>query len=394
MSTTVVSKIANPFASGGSMTYPSGTGIPQVSGGAAWGSTLSTTGTGNVVLSDSPTLTGNVNANVNLRTGTLSSLLALPGGVSEIGYASDVDTLVKFNGVGGQAEVYGKQGYGTTLNYVLTNANCTNVIDCNNVSYLYINTDPSFTTVLTNLNIKLPATSVANGITSLTIVFGYNYAGWGSSLTFTLSYQAIDIANFANVYYPIPADGSTTNVAKLNYSFSSSYSFIPTGTVQFVASSYADGWTRLPMPHEAVLNGKNTSNLTGAKGESISSNVSTGSLTSGTVTAAGLITLTAGTWLITGYVKYTTSVGFTASVLSVCPLLSSTSISPSAGGGNGTTIQVPTTTGTIISLPLATQILTTNAASTAFQNYYTNVLATFSAGTVSANVTTFATRLF
>ena len=36
--------------------FPSGTGIPQVTGGSAWGSTLSETGSGNVVLSNSPTL--------------------------------------------------------------------------------------------------------------------------------------------------------------------------------------------------------------------------------------------------------------------------------------------------------------------------------------------------
>lgn len=42
---------------------------------------------------------GNVDANVNLRTGTLANLLLLEGGVSEVGRASDVEALVLFNGV-------------------------------------------------------------------------------------------------------------------------------------------------------------------------------------------------------------------------------------------------------------------------------------------------------
>ena len=41
---------------GSGIGYPSGTGIVQVTGGSAWGSTLSTTGSGNVVLATSPTL--------------------------------------------------------------------------------------------------------------------------------------------------------------------------------------------------------------------------------------------------------------------------------------------------------------------------------------------------
>ena len=40
----------------GCSTYPTGTGIPQVSGGSSWGSTLSETGSGNVVLSNNPVL--------------------------------------------------------------------------------------------------------------------------------------------------------------------------------------------------------------------------------------------------------------------------------------------------------------------------------------------------
>ena len=72
-------------------------------------------------------LDGNASVNVNLRTDTLANLLNLAGGVSEIGYATDVDTLVKFNGVAGKAEVYGKQGNGTTLNFTITASNLANI---------------------------------------------------------------------------------------------------------------------------------------------------------------------------------------------------------------------------------------------------------------------------
>ena len=42
---------------GGSMVYPSGTGIPQVSGGVAWGTTLSTSGSGSVCLTTNCVMT-------------------------------------------------------------------------------------------------------------------------------------------------------------------------------------------------------------------------------------------------------------------------------------------------------------------------------------------------
>ena len=50
----------------------------------------------------------NLIANVNLRTDTLANLLALAGGVSEIGYDPATKTLVMFNGVAGQAVASGR----------------------------------------------------------------------------------------------------------------------------------------------------------------------------------------------------------------------------------------------------------------------------------------------
>lgn len=66
---------------GGSMTYPSGTGIPQVSGGTSWGSTLSATGSGNVVLSTSPTLVTPVLGTPSSATLTNATGLPLSTGV-------------------------------------------------------------------------------------------------------------------------------------------------------------------------------------------------------------------------------------------------------------------------------------------------------------------------
>ena len=125
----------------GSLTLP--TALSVASGGT---STTTATGTGSVVLSDSPTLTGTVAANVNLRSDTLANLLPLAGGSSEIGYATDSKTLIRFNGVAGQAQSLGAYGSGGTLNFTITAANLANItnpasgvcIDVNNASDLWV----------------------------------------------------------------------------------------------------------------------------------------------------------------------------------------------------------------------------------------------------------------
>jgi hypothetical protein len=341
------------------------------------------TGTGNVVLSDSPTLTGNVSANVNLRSGSLSSLLSLAGGTSEIGYATDVDTLVKFNGT--TAEVYGKQGNGTTLNYTITNANYTAVIDCNNVSYLNIMFDSAFTATLSNLNIKLPATSAIPSINELTVSLGYCPTSFTVPFTFTLSYQAIDITNSANTYNPIPADGTTTNVATIRHPTQSNST--GSSTIKFI-SNWGGSWTRLPTTLESVAT-TNYSNFIGVKGQIISgTNTSTGNLTSTTVANSSSLPLTPGAWLITSSVLFTTSVGFTASFLGANAAVSATNSAPNSAS-NSVIIQVPTTTGTQIMLQIPTQIVYVTSNLT----YYGNVQSTFTAGSVSATVYQTAIRL-
>ena len=54
---------------------------------------------------------GNILANVLHRTGTLASLLTLAGGNGEIGVATDVNALVKYNGVAGQAVAFYRNRY-------------------------------------------------------------------------------------------------------------------------------------------------------------------------------------------------------------------------------------------------------------------------------------------
>lgn len=49
---------------------------------------------------------GNIIANVNLRTGALDTLLTLAGGAGEVGVATDVDALVRYTGVQGEAKAF------------------------------------------------------------------------------------------------------------------------------------------------------------------------------------------------------------------------------------------------------------------------------------------------
>jgi len=193
------------------VTYPSGKAILGDT------SAVASTGTGSVVLSDSPTLTGNVSANVNLRSDTLTNLLALAGGTSEIASPTDSPTLVKYNGTAGQAKVLGYASAGT-LNYYLSDSVInglnagTTIIDCNNVSYLNIYFDPNSTVQLNQLNIKLPASSSTPQIPELNVQIGFAVAGTNFPLYFNLSYQAIDVSNLVNFYLPITPDYPTAGI--------------------------------------------------------------------------------------------------------------------------------------------------------------------------------------
>lgn len=91
----------------------------------------------------------NIIANVNHRTGTLSSLLTLDGGVGEISVATDYDAIVRHNGVSGQAiaffnpfvEIYQSPSLTTSATAgALTGLNCK---DLESVNGIGTTTDPS-----------------------------------------------------------------------------------------------------------------------------------------------------------------------------------------------------------------------------------------------------------
>lgn len=84
-----------------------------------------------------PDASGNVYANVVPRTGTLSSLLALAGGVGELSCATDADAIVKHNGVAGQARAF-YAGSGGLILYNST-AVTNDTITCSGYGELLLN---------------------------------------------------------------------------------------------------------------------------------------------------------------------------------------------------------------------------------------------------------------
>lgn len=357
------------------------------------GGASGTTGTGNLVFSESPTinnaiLTGTVNANVNLRTDTLANLLALAGGVSEIGYASDVDTLVKFNGVAGGAEVYGKYTDGTTLNFTITPANLANItnpasgvyIDCNNISYLIIKIDPAVVTNISNINIKLP---YYVDIPSMQVILPQALQGlFQGNLTFTLGYQAAESVDAA--YFPISSDGIAD---KPTFDMS----VIALFEISFVSLGDSS-WTRTARQCEGdflVVNGMSlTPSMIGY--ESVGVNVSRALSVSGTVYNSGSVILPPGIWLLTGSAVFTTSANLVATSIMAGAGLALAGSNPSIlASALKVQIQSNLAGGTSYTLGMTPKIIITETQVIK----YGNATATFSAGTVSANVYMTAIRL-
>jgi hypothetical protein len=250
-----------------SMVYP-GAGIPN-STGSAWGTSYGVTGTGSVVLSNSPTLTGNVSANVNLRSGTLSSLLALAGGVSEIGYATDVNSLVRFNGNANGAVPLGSYTNGSTLNYVVNTdaeataiVNGTTIIDCKNISVLNLILGPNVAAVITNINIRLPSGLANTPIASLKINFIVNPVGAGGAflppLTIITYFQPSDVTALGSdiLYNQTIPDVATTTVGTIGVASSASatlnsnvITFTAGGVARTIGQelSFSDGTSTFPV---------------------------------------------------------------------------------------------------------------------------------------------------
>lgn len=335
---------------------------------------------------------GNASVNVNLRTDTLANLLNLAGGVSEIGYATDVDTLVKFNGVAGQAEVYGKQGNGTTLNFTITASNLANItnpasgvyIDCNNVTYLVINIDPAVTSTITNINIKLPNSGNIQSLRVLLPVFG-NGINFTGKLAFTLGFQAPDIA-LGYSYFPISADG-TAFIPTFDVSISSPFDF------NFNYLSMA-GWTRTSLAGEgAAIIGTNSSqpSLIGYTKTATTANVALA--VSGTVYNSSSIVINPGIWLLTGSVLFTTTANLDATSIIASVGLSTISTNPTINVISSVAqIQSHLGGGTQYRLAMSPTVLVTDVQVTRYGNALF-VAAAGNVGTVSANVYMQAIRL-
>jgi len=368
MTTTVNQKVANP-------NFPTG--------GAS-----GTTGTGNLVFSESPTinnptLTGSVSANVNLRSGTMATLLPLAGGVSEIGYATDANALVKFNGVAGGAEVLTG---GATKVFTLNDANFLPYatpgsgvfIDCANVSTLVLNyafLDPEFG--VDSLNIKLPDSRKNPELTVIKTGSGLIFNGFLIYLGFQagdpVSYYSgtdADLSLYNNTDNPIPGDGIFP--AKINGSDASPFE------VTFLAGPY--GWSRLPRPWEAKTDTTNSNHpfSSGNVGEKISSGLSNVALTSGVVTNIGSVYVPYGYWLLNYSVTYKST---NATALNASEVMSAIvfTIGQTPSLGDRSTMQI-------------TNLANTNEVSQngTFRmdfgntNFYLNVKATIASGSVTA----------
>ena len=396
MTTSINQTLNNPFASSGSGGAPASAGIANSTGGA-WGTSYSTTGTGSVVLNTNPTFSGNISANVNLRSDTLTNLLALAGGVSEIASPTDSNYLVKYNGVAGGAVTVGGGG-GSNIKYVtLTDAMITNntVIDCNGVDTLYITFDPNGSVSFSTLNLKLPAqTSATNPILQLKVILSGNFISYVPPITVNLSYQAIDITNGANVYVPVIGDGLGATKPTTYYNPSSAATFGNAFVLTFVAiAGTGQAWTRLPMVGEtSFANGYPLTNFIGV-GQQIGSTSPTTALTSGTLANCGSISLPAGMWLVTSvaYLTVSTSPALVASSIACGACLATSTTNPTSAT-NTLFTQVNGALSTPINMPLPTQIIYVSNNPTATV-YYQNAKATFSAGTISVAIASRATRI-
>jgi len=368
MTTTVNQKVANP-------NFPTG--------GAS-----GTTGTGNLVFSESPTinnpnLTGSVSANVNLRSGTLSTLLPLAGGTSEIGYATDANALVRFNGTAGGAEVVP----GATRVFTLNDANFLPYstpgsgvfIDCANVSTLVLNyafEDPEFG--VDSLNIRLPDSRKNPSLTVIKTGTGLIFNAFLINLGFQagdpVSYYSgtdADYSLYNLTDNPVPVDGIIP--AKINGSDQSPFE------VTFLAGAY--GWSRLPRPWESKTDSiaQNYPFTSGNVGEKITGGLSNVALTSGVVTNIGSVYVPYGYWILNYHVLYKST---NATALNASEVMSAigSAAGQTPGLGGRSTMQ-------ITNLANTNEVTQNGTFRMDFgnTNFYLNVKATIASGSVTAS---------
>jgi len=371
----------------GEMFYDSITGGLRVSDGTTVG--------GKPIELSTVSLTGNIDANVNLRSGTLASLLPLAGGTSEIGYATDANALVKFNGaVGGAAILDG----GATLEFTLTPANYLSLsdpasgvaIDCNNITQLKINIDPALTALnpfLTNLNIRFPNSAQ---IQSFNVYLPQNIVVLNTN-TFTITpfYQPTETGTVYNV---IAADQpTTTDYTKPLFRLAN----YPYFNVTFVANINSYGgssyWTRLPLKGEGGWMSNSITTSVPLVGTNINGTAVAVTLANNVVQSSSTLTLTAGLWMISGYVNFQVSADLVATELLAGSNLSSNTTVPTIStttSATRMTANSPTAGNFTLALPPIMYSVGQGPL-----DRYGNVRATFTAGTVTATMYQRAIRI-
>jgi len=369
----------------GEMFYDSTTGGLRVSDG--------TTAGGKPIELSTVSLTGNIDANVNLRSGALNDLLNLAGGTSEIGYATDANSLVKFNGIQGGARVLGGYGNGGTLNFTINASNIADLtnptsgvyIDCNNVSYLVIKIDPTLAAAsaaalynFTNLNIKLPNSSSIPVFKMYLPYVGYSTKLWSiDGVKFTLAYQSSDLCQ---VYQRMPFDGplsTDTTPYKPKIQFYTSMNSEITFVANFDVGN--NRWTRLPIPGEGSYS--NTSmavafpNSSSQVGAVISMTGTAVTLATDVVSSSLSYQLPAGLWLISAWANVQVAADLVATDIMVGVERTAAASPPTTATPYARTTAKNPSAG-YITLTLPSYVKTLSAATTTFYNY-ANVKATF-----------------
>jgi len=117
---------------------------------------------------------GNAIANVNHRTGTLTSLLTLSGGGGEISVATDYDAIVRHNGTAGQAKAF----YANPEFLALV-AERTSALSVGNAADTVV---PSFTTEYVDplgmMNLTTGEITIPSGYSGMSLIASL---GWGDA---------------------------------------------------------------------------------------------------------------------------------------------------------------------------------------------------------------------
>ena len=196
---------------------------------------------------------GNIIAIVANQTGTLANLLTLAGSNGQIAVATDVNALVKFNGVAGQAVAYYRNRmsslFAVKQNSIVlpTATDTTELINGSSATQIFYNDnsifDPTtgyFTAPLNAvglrfcINVQWSDSSVATSYTQSVKVQFYTAGFWFDYLVLNLTKSIPSTANITNISTPIY--GSTTSQMRVLFNQNSGVSLTP--TVNFSAEYF------------------------------------------------------------------------------------------------------------------------------------------------------------